>query len=137
MATVLAAVGVYGVMTLSISQRTPEIGIRIAMGATSRDILKLVGGSALRLVALGLAFGFLGSLALTRLLEAQLWGITPTDLSTFAGVTALLAAVSMAAWFIPARRAMRVDPAEALRLDAGRFAEIRTRPAPAVTAPQR
>jgi len=117
MATCLAAVGVYGVMTLSVSQRTREIGIRMAMGASARDIVKLVGGSALRLIAWGLVLGFYGSLALTRLLEAQLWGITSTDLATFAVVTALLAAVSMAAWFIPARRAMRVNPTEALRMD--------------------
>jgi putative ABC transport system permease protein len=77
----------------------------------------LVGGRAFRLVAMGLIFGFVGSLGLTRLIEAQLWGITSTDPATFAGVTALLAGVSIAACFIPARRAIRVNPTEALRMD--------------------
>ena len=117
MATLLAAVGVYGVMTFSVSQRTREIGIRMAMGASARDIVKLIGGRGFRLVAVGLIFGFLGSLSLTGLMEAQLWGVSSTDLATFAGFTALLAGISIAACFIPARRAMRVNPTEALRMD--------------------
>jgi ABC-type antimicrobial peptide transport system permease subunit len=117
MATVLAAVGVYGVMSSSVSQRTREIAIHMAMGANPGDIVRLVGSRALRLVALGLLFGVLTSLLLTGLLEAQLWGITATDPATFAAVIALLTLVSLAACFIPARRAMRVDPAEALRMD--------------------
>jgi putative ABC transport system permease protein len=117
MATLLAAVGVYGVMSSSVSQRTREIGIRMAMGATARDIVALVGARAFRLVAIGLISGFFGALVLTRLLEAQLWGVTSTDPATFAAVMALLTGVSLAACFIPARRAMRVDPAEALRMD--------------------
>ena len=117
MATVLAAVGVYGVMTFSVSQRTREIGIRMAMGANARDIVKLVGGRALWLITIGLLFGFLGSLGLTRLIAGQLWGITSTDPATFAFVTALLIGISIAACFFPARRAVRVNPNEALRLD--------------------
>jgi predicted permease len=117
MATILAAVGVYGVMSSAVSQRTREIGIRIALGATARDIVGMVGGRALRLVAIGVFWGFLGAVMLTRLLEAQLWGITPTDPATFAAVIALLIGVSFAACFVPARRAMRVDPTEALRMD--------------------
>jgi putative ABC transport system permease protein len=117
MATVLAAVGVYGVISSSVSQRTREIGIHIAMGAGARDIVRLVGARALRLVAMGILFGLLASLVLTRLLETQLWGVTPTDPPTFVAVIVLLAGVSLAACFIPARRAMRVDPAEALRMD--------------------
>jgi predicted permease len=117
MATVLAAVGVYGVMTFSVSQRTREIGIRMAMGASKRDIIQLVGGSALRLVAIGLAFGFLGSLVLARLLAGQLWGVSSTDPATFIGVTVLLLAVAMAAWSIPARKAIRLEPTEALRTE--------------------
>jgi putative ABC transport system permease protein len=117
MATVLAAVGVYGVISSSVSQRTREIGIHMAMGAGARDIVRLVGARVLRLVAMGLLFGLLASLLLTRLLESQLWGVTPTDPPTFAAVIVLLTGVSLAACFIPARRAMRVDPAEALRMD--------------------
>jgi len=117
LATILAAVGVYGVMSSSVSQRTREIGIHIAMGASSRDIVRLVGARAMRLIAIGLACGFFASLLLTRLLETQLWGITATDPITYAAVIFLLIGVSLAACFFPARRAMRVDPAEALRMD--------------------
>jgi putative ABC transport system permease protein len=117
MATVLAAVGVYGVMTVSVSQRTREIGIRMAMGARTRDIVAAVGGRAVRWVVIGVLFGLLGSLFLTRLIEAQLWGVTPTDPATFIGVTALLVAASAAACFIPSRRAMRVDANIALRTE--------------------
>jgi putative ABC transport system permease protein len=116
-ATILAAISVYGVMSSAVSQRTREIGIHMAVGARAADIVKLVGGRALRLVAIGLFFGFIASLVLTRLLEAQLWGITATDLPTFTLVIALLILVSSAASFIPARRAMRIDPTEALRMD--------------------
>jgi putative ABC transport system permease protein len=117
MATILAAVGVYGVMSSSVSQRTREIGIHMAMGAGSRDIVRLVGARAIRLIAIGLTGGFLAALLLTQLLQRQLWGITATDPLTFAAVIVLLIGVSLAACFIPARRAMRVDPAEALRMD--------------------
>jgi len=117
MATILAAIGVYGVMSPAVSQRTREIGIHMAMGARATDIVKLVGSRALRLVAIGLFFGFIASLVLTRVLEAQLWGITATDPPTFTLVIALLILVSSAASFIPARRAMGIDPTEALRMD--------------------
>jgi len=117
MATVLAAIGVYGVMSYSVSQRTREIGIRIAMGAKAHEIVALVAVRALRSVAIGLLFGLFGSLALTRLIETQLWGITSTDPTTYIGVTALLAFVSLAACLYPARRAMRVDPTVALRTE--------------------
>jgi putative ABC transport system permease protein len=117
MATLLAAVGVYGVMSSAVSQRTREIGIRVAMGATRRDVVKLVGERALRAIALGLIFGILGSLVLTRGIQAQLWGVTRTDLPTFAAVTVFLVIVSLAACLVPARRAMRVQPSEALRID--------------------
>jgi len=117
MATILAAVAVYGVMSSSVSQRTREIGIHMAMGAKARDIIRLIGARALVLVSLGLLSGFFSSLALTHLLDEQLWGITPTDPPTFALVITLLIAVASAACFFPARRAMRVDPTEALRMD--------------------
>jgi len=117
MATVLAAVGVYGVMTSSVEQRTREIGIHIAMGAQATDIVRLVGSRALWLVGIGLSAGVVASLVFTRLLETQLWGVSATDPATFAVITVLLIAVSSAACFVPARRAMRVDVTEALRTD--------------------
>jgi putative ABC transport system permease protein len=117
MATVLAAVGVYGVISSSVSQRTREIGIHMAMGASSGDIIRLIGTRAFVFVGIGLLFGLFSSVLLTRLLETQLWGITSTDPATFAAGIALLAFVSLAACFFPARRAMSVDPAEALRTD--------------------
>jgi putative ABC transport system permease protein len=117
MATILASIGVYGVVSASVSQRTREIGVRLAMGARTRDIIKLVSITTLALVAAGLLSGTLVSLALTRLLRYQLWGIGPTDPATFVAVIALLSAVSLAACLIPARRATRVNPTEALRMD--------------------
>ena len=117
MATLLAAIGIYGVMTVSVSQRTREIGIRMAVGARATNIVAAVGGQTLPWVLAGVLFGVLGSLFLTRLLDAQLWGITPTDPATFIIVTTLMVAVSAVACFIPARRAMRVDPTVALRTE--------------------
>jgi ABC-type antimicrobial peptide transport system permease subunit len=104
-------------MSSAVSQRTREIGIHMAMGARARDIVRLVGGRALRLILIGLFFGFLTSLVLTPILQTQLWGITAADPATFVFIVVLLVAVSSAASFIPARRAMRVDPTEALRMD--------------------
>jgi len=117
MATLLASVGVYGVVSSSVSQRSREIGIRIAMGARTRDIIKLVSITTLALVAAGLFAGTLGALALTRLLRNQLWGIGATDPATFIAVIALLSGVSLAACLIPARRATRVNPTQVLRMD--------------------
>jgi putative ABC transport system permease protein len=117
MATLLASIGVYGVVSASVSQRTREIGIRLAMGARARDIIKLVSTRTLGLVAAGLLSGTLASLVVTRLLRAQLWGIRATDPATFVAVIALLSGVSLAACLIPARRATRVDPGKALRMD--------------------
>jgi ABC-type antimicrobial peptide transport system permease subunit len=117
MATLLASIGVYGVVSASVSQRTREIGIRLAMGARARDIVKLVSTRTLTLVATGLLCGTLASLVLTRLLRAQLWGVGAADPATFVTVIALLSVVSLAACLIPARRATRVDPTQALRMD--------------------
>jgi putative ABC transport system permease protein len=117
LAMVLAAVGVYGVMSSSVSHRARELRIRIAMGGRARDVVGLVGVRAFWPVAVGLLFGFLGSLALTRWLDGQLWGVTSTDPATFVAVTGLLIGVSLAACFIPARRAMRVGPARVLRVE--------------------
>jgi len=114
-ATILAAIGIYGVVAYAVAQRTREIGIRMALGATSREIIQSVGRQAVLLIATGLVFGLAGSLAVTRLIASQLWGVTPTDPATFAGVTLLLVLVALMACFIPARRAMRVDPTVALR----------------------
>jgi putative ABC transport system permease protein len=117
MATLLASIGVYGVVSTSVSQRTREIGIRLAMGARARDIVKLVSTRTLILVATGLLSGAVASLAMTRVLRNQLWGIGATDPATYIAVIALLSAISLAACLIPARRATRVNPTEALRMD--------------------
>ncbi len=114
-ATLLAAIGIYGVMAYSVAQRTHEIGIRMALGASAREVVKLVGRRALLLISAGLVLGLAGSLALTRLIASQLWGVTPTDPATFAAVSLLLAVVALLACFVPARRAIRVDPTVALR----------------------
>jgi putative ABC transport system permease protein len=117
MATLLAAIGTYGVMAYTVSQRTREIGIRRAMGAGPRQIIAFVGRRALLLVAVGLAGGLAGALALTRFIASQLWGVTPTDPPTFAAVSLLLAGVAVVACIGPVRRAMAVDPTIALRSD--------------------
>ena len=116
-ALLLAAVGIYGVMSYTVAQRTQEIGIRIALGASPQTILSMVLGDGLRMVAAGLAFGLAGALALTRLLSAMLWGVSATDALTFAAIAVVLSAVAIAATIIPARRATRVDPMLALRAD--------------------
>ncbi|HEX2453435.1 MAG TPA: ABC transporter permease [Vicinamibacterales bacterium] len=111
----LALLGIYGVMSYSVARRTREIGIRTALGARTRDVLALVLGRAMNLTALGLALGLAGSFALTRLLETLLFEITPTDVMTFTVVSMLLGAVALGAGYLPARRALRVDPSVALR----------------------
>jgi len=114
-AFLLAAVGIYGVISYDVSRRTGEIGIRLALGAQPRDVLQLILGQAARLAAYGIAAGLLLSLALTRLMTTMLFGVQATDVSTFAAISLALGLVAMAASFVPTRRAMALDPVTALR----------------------
>jgi putative ABC transport system permease protein len=116
-AMLLAAIGIYGVMAYSVSRRTREIGIRMALGATAGEVLRLVGRRVLTLLILGMSAGMAAALAFTRLLQSQLWGVTPTDPMTFAAAIAILALVATAAAFFPIRRAMGVNPSAALRCE--------------------
>jgi putative ABC transport system permease protein len=117
MALLLALLGLYAVMSYSVAQRTREFGVRLALGAKVRDLLQLVVGQGMKLVLLGLVIGVGGSLAISRLLGGFLFGVQPTDPTTFAGVSALLALVGVFACWLPARRAARVDPVVALRAE--------------------
>jgi putative ABC transport system permease protein len=115
LALLLAAIGIYGVMSYAVSQRTSEIGIRLALGAESRDILRMIVGNAVRLAGLGLVIGVVLALALSRTLKSLLYETTGTDPLTFAAVIVVLGAVALLASYFPARRASRVPPVEALR----------------------
>lgn len=117
LALTLAAIGIYGVISYSVTQRRPEIGMRMALGAQWQDIVRLVVGHGARLALIGIAIGIAASLALTRLMETLLFSVSATDPLTFISVSILLILVAIAACYIPARRAMRVDPMVALRHD--------------------
>ena len=117
LALVIASIGVYGVMNYLVIQRTREFGIRLAVGATEGDVLRLVLGRAAALIVAGLCLGLLGSVVLARLIASLLYGVTPLDSLTFAAVSLLLSAVALFASYIPARRATRIDPTVALRYE--------------------
>jgi predicted permease len=116
-ATLIATCGIYGLMAYAVSQRRREIGVRMALGAQRRDVLRLVLARALRIVVAGLIAGLAGAVAVTRVLQTFLFGVTPTDPMAFTIVTLLLIAVGLMAAWLPARRAARIDPTVALRAE--------------------
>jgi len=116
-ALLLAALGIYGVLAYFVAQRAREIGIRVALGAQTRDVMKMVMKQGMRLTLFGIGIGLIGGFALARLMKSLLFGVSASDPLTFAAVAALLASVAMAACYIPARRAMKVDPVVALRCE--------------------
>jgi len=116
-ALLLAAMGIYGVTSYAVAQRTQEIGIRMALGAQMKDVLKLVLRSAMSLVIFGAIVGIVGAYAATRVMSSLLFGVTPTDVVTFVVVPLVLFVVALVASLVPARRATRVDPLVALRYE--------------------
>jgi len=116
-ALILAVVGIYGVLSYSVGRRTRELGIRVALGAERRDVLRLVIGEGLALTGLGLAAGVVGAAVLTRFLASLLFGVGRFDPTTYAGVALALVATGVLACWVPARRATRVDPVTALRAE--------------------
>jgi putative ABC transport system permease protein len=117
LAVTLTSIGMYGTASYSVAQRTREIGIRIALGASRADVFRMVLAEGAKLAAIGVATGLAAALVSTRLLQSQLYGVNAADAPTFTAAALLLAAVALVACYVPARRAMRVDPAIALRFD--------------------
>ena len=115
MALSLACIGLYGVMSYGVLRRTKEIGVRMVLGARTGDVLRLVVGQGVRLIAIGVALGLAGAYAAAHVLKSLLYGMSPTDPLTFVGISLLLLVVALLACWIPARRATKVDPLIALR----------------------
>jgi putative ABC transport system permease protein len=115
LALLLAAVGIYGVLSYSVAQRTHEIGIRMALGAQRRDVLKLTVGQGLRLVFVGLVIGLIAAFVLTRVMSSLLFGVSATDPTTFVAISLILIGVALLASYIPALRATKIEPMVALR----------------------
>jgi ABC-type antimicrobial peptide transport system permease subunit len=116
-ALMLAMIGIYGVTAYQVNQRTQEIGIRMALGAQMRDVVKLVLQGGITLAVIGIGLGVVGALALTRLIRSLLFGVQPTDVTTFVLVSLALLATAVIACYLPARRATKVDPLVALRYE--------------------
>ena len=116
-ALLLSAAGVYAVTAYSVAQRTHEVGIRMALGAQRRDVLKLMVGTGMQMALIGVAIGVIGSLALTRVIQNQLYSVSTTDPITFAGISLLLLAVALLACWVPAFRAAKIQPIRALRYE--------------------